>query len=121
MTDQYGQVTSYYKDNEVVWDREDLSGQFYKTVSLGNYTAFKVFMTRVDSDKLFVGVELKGCYAFNGWAHWEYVKEKLLLGESDARNMADFINAQNNKAGELQGRYDKSLVYGELDEQEVRG
>jgi hypothetical protein len=116
MTDSYGQVTPYLKGEDIVWDKEDLTHPFYGKVSLANYTAFTIGMMRLQqgkqAGKLFIGIELKGSYTFGGWAHWEYIAEKLMLGEADARNMADFINTQNDVINQapMQGKYDKDIL-----------
>lgn len=82
---------------------------FYGLVSLANGTAlsFGMFWARVD--RLFVGVEMHGAYAFDNEVVWPYVTEKLRLQyETDARNVAAFINDQlyPDNRSLRQGRYE---------------
>jgi hypothetical protein len=83
---------------------------FYGDISLGNWTQYKVAMFETDSDGLFVGIEGRGCYTFAHQVHWQYVSEKLKIGEADARNVADLINDQfADDAAQRQGRYEERL------------
>ncbi len=79
---------------------------FHGRISLGNMTEYTVGMFRPKPTVLFVGIEYRGAYTFENWAHWNYVREKLNLQEADARNMADLINFINNhRDRSAQGRY----------------
>jgi len=92
-----------------------LSLPFYGDVSLGNYTQYKVALMQTPNNRLFVGIECRGSYTFQNWCHWEYAGEKLgLESNSDAANIADFINSQLGHQLEFegrlyQGRYEQSL------------
>jgi len=70
---------------------------FYGELPLGNGTLFTVGAFELGFDgRLFVGIEGHGAYTFNGFVSWNYAAEKLGLLEGDARNVADWINAQLN-------------------------
>jgi hypothetical protein len=62
---------------------------------------------------LYVGIERKGSFLFDGirFKSWDYVNEKLGIGnESDARILADWINAQCMEEFEQQGVYQKNYI-----------
>lgn len=64
------------------------------TVALGNMTQYEVYVRAV-GEWLIVAVLERGAYEFEGYAHWEYVMEKMgIKFEADAKNLADFINDQ---------------------------
>lgn len=83
-------------------------------LDLANVTMFRVagFKTGFPRAGLFVAIERVGAFFFqdNKWLHWEYVGEKLNLAESDARNMADWINAQIQAEGIQQGTYHNDYI-----------
>lgn len=82
----------------------------YFNLALGNSTMFRVGVLLTEEGGIFIGVEGKGAYTFGHFAHWTYVAEKLKLAEGDARNLADFINAQlHDEAFEIQGTYEANL------------
>lgn len=88
---------------------------FYKPMirqmNLCNGTMYKIisFISMGPFQRLFVGIERKGCFLFsmNKGIHWEYAAEKLGLYESDARIIADWINVQINQEYEQQGNYNE--------------
>jgi hypothetical protein len=90
----------------------------YREISLGNMTQYKVgaFFTQIG--RLFIGIENKGAYTFEGWTHFTYVQEKLnVKSESDARNIADWINAQLGHDQEReQGIYEYEKLFRENEE-----
>ena len=86
-----------------------LAMPFYGDVSLGNMTQFKVFVMMVD-ERLALGVEGKGFYTFYGFTHPSYVYEKLNVYVSDAKSIADFINAQFGNATHFQDIVDERFA-----------
>lgn len=100
MRDEYGQVAYIKKkDQKPYFEMEPLP--FHGFVSLGNMTAYKIFVCQADQG-LLVGIEGKGMYTFGGWVHADYAAEKLNLPfRSDAAAVADFINAQLGHTDEL--------------------
>lgn len=95
------------------WDkvRDPNMIPFYGSVALGNVTQWKVGMFWINDYRLFFAIEGKGAYTFEGFVHYSYVMEKLgVKGESDARNIADFINGQLGYDGQVaQGNYREEL------------
>lgn len=84
---------------------------FYGEVSLGNMTQYKIFAYYVTPSRLFVGIEGRGCYRFDGFVHMSYAMEKLNLLYGDAANVSDWINYQLQIDNlPIQGRYDRSLM-----------
>ena len=79
------------------WKKIDISNRpsVYR-LNLGNATEFKI-ITFLIQDALFLGIERIGCFLFNkeNEKFPLYVAEKLNLDpNSDARNMADWLNIQ---------------------------
>ena len=106
MKDKYGQVCYVKKDNKYYFESESMP--FYGIVSLGNHTAFDVYMNDKPnfSDELYIGIKDFGFYVFWDFVHWQYAKEKLNIPDTDAKAIADFINAQLHDSHldyELQG------------------
>ena len=62
-------------------------------VALGNMTQYKICVINFGS-WLVIAINERGCYEFDSFAHWTYTMEKLRIGESDAKNVSDFINDQ---------------------------
>ncbi len=96
-----------------VWEKCVGRQHFYGNVSLGNHTQFRV-AAFLYGPGIFIAVEGEGAYLFNGYTHFAYVMEKLRMDNAaDARNLADFINAQLglNLSPEVapQGQYDESM------------
>lgn len=89
-----------------VIDTSDLGASFWGSVALGNSTQHTFVLLVRDSSVLVVAYLGGGCYEFQGYAHWGYVMEKMgIQFEGDARNIADFINCQMDKAWLPQGKY----------------
>jgi hypothetical protein len=113
---KYGEHRPYNdderKNKKYRFDKVELP--FYGDVSLGNGTQYKISMFRIPpglphSGRLQVSIENKGAYTFNSFVHFTYAMEKLgLKCPSDARAVADFINAQleDKYSTEDQGTYD---------------
>lgn len=78
-------------DFEGRWPKIALNGIY--ELNLGNGTQFSVFLMWPGVFYC-LGIEGVGAFHFSTSVHWEYAAEKLNLGEADARNIADFINAQ---------------------------
>ncbi len=84
-------------------------GYFNGRVSLGNMTELEVFICFLPGeDGMFFGVSGHGCYRFNttSYKNWDYIGTKLMLCQSDAKNMADFMNHLTHVKAQDQGRYD---------------
>ena len=96
------------------WDRY-VTRDFpiYKDLSLGNMTQYKVGAFYVSVSRLFVGIENRGAYTFEAEVHWQYAMEKLRLLEPDARNVADWINAQLGHDVPEQGSYEHPALFRE--------
>lgn len=89
---------------------ERLALPFYGAVALGNGTQYRISAFRQGS-RLVVGIETHGTYTFGAFVHWAYAAEKLQLLQSDAENVADWINDQLSISPELrQGRYEPDLT-----------
>jgi hypothetical protein len=79
---------------------------FFGDVALGNMTQYEIMAVRLSSAFIFIGIQGRSCYTFTGFAHKDYVKARLHLRyELDARNLADFINAQIDNDYAVQGAY----------------
>jgi hypothetical protein len=61
---------------------------------------------------LFVGIERVGAFLFalNNPVNHHYVSQKLYIPESDARAIADWINAQLGFDHPQQGHYDRDML-----------
>lgn len=97
MRDKYGSACYKEQNGKYFFEPEELP--FFGKVSLANMTMFDVYCAykkkeNMLNDGIFVGIGGIGFFWFNSFVHFIYAKEKLNLGESDARAMADFINAQ---------------------------
>lgn len=93
-----------------------LDRPFRGDIALGNGSQFTFTILNTDDypgmkdEGLFVSIDGRGAYSFKKFLHFEYVKEKLGLGEADSRNVADLINSLNhNQKGDLQGHYQEDL------------
>ena len=79
------------------WKKIDISNTpSVYWLNLGNCTQYKI-VTFIIQDALFLGIERIGCFLFNkeNEKFPSYVAEKLNLDpNSDARNMADWLNIQ---------------------------
>lgn len=81
------------------------NGWIFRNVALGNMTQYKILVAQ-NYNGVIIGVEGRGLYEFGGFAHQGYVKEKLgLKHDSDAANVADFINDQLQNGSQRQGTY----------------
>lgn len=100
----------------VKWPKvvEGYDDPILKWIDLCNATLFRVaaFKTYSPRHCFVVAIERIGCFAFpmDKFLSWGYVSEKLFLPEPDARNMADWINAQIDKEGEQQGHYSRDML-----------
>jgi len=112
MKDEYGSQRAY-KDSERKekrWDKVDLP--FYGDVSLGNGSQYRISIFNIpDKTGIVFGIENKGCYTFSRYVHWTYAHEKLNLHKEDAKNIADFINAQLDVVSDDQGVYLDKYCY----------
>jgi len=89
-------------------------------IDLGNGTMFRIgaFYTTPNfggpREGLFVSIEDKGSFLFaiDFAISFQYVSERLNLMEPDARNIADWINAQLEHDVNQQGIYYKSYIDG---------
>ena len=90
-------------------------------IDLGNGTMFRIAAFFVHgfpeepSRGLMIGIERKGCFFFKMHSelepyHWDYISEKLYLQESDARAIADWINAQIGFEAKQQGEYNENYI-----------
>lgn len=91
-------------------------------IDLGNATMFRLSAYFVHGGYsypgrgLVVGIERVGMWFFkihsdSQWFRWGYVAEKLFLPESDARAIADWINAQIGfEDTEQQGEYNPTYI-----------
>lgn len=85
--------------------------------SVGNGTEWRVGLFKTRPGKCLVAIERKGCFEFitGQFYSWDYVAEKLNMSESDARNIADFLNTQigdKNYAEVKQGTYHSAYCSG---------
>ena len=92
----------HHTDPTPRWDKLPLP--FHGQIALGNATQFKIHLSD-ESDGLFVAIEGRGAYTFCSGADRYYVQEKLGIMGGDAANLADLINAQNEREFQEQGRY----------------
>lgn len=85
---------------------------FYGAVALGNSTQYRMGVLKTVKG-LFIGIEGRGAYEFQSFAHKSYVQQKLNLEfEGDAANVADLVNyllGIHDEKTLPQGRYDEKL------------
>src|SRR5690242_2360017 len=93
-----------------------------KWIDLGNATMFRISSFYCHGGREFpcsglqVSLERVGSFFFklhreSIWFRWDYVAEKLFLPQADARNMADWINAQLGFVdAEQQGEYKSEYI-----------
>lgn len=90
-----------------------VSEHYEGRVCLGNGTEHRVKLERV---YLGLMISIDGgrtMYFSGGWTPWPTVRNRLrLIDESDAQNMADFINCQNETNPVLQGMYEPKFLKG---------
>ena len=107
-------------DLKIAWPKSITSIFFPQChwLNLGNGTIFRIgaFFTCVQingpRNGFFVAIEDKGAFLFSEELplDFQYVAEKLNLMESDARNMADWINAQLGFNADNQGIYTRAYI-----------
>lgn len=121
MIDEFGVLAPNRKGPR--WDKIKLP--FYGHVTLGNGTMFCMYIAeQIGADtpdmavsagrRLFVGVERCGAFGFawGSWKHFNYVNEKLTLGdESDAAAIADLLNTIMDSHGEFKEQGEYTLFY----------
>mgnify|MGYP007064306531 CR=1 FL=1 len=113
MKNEYGaQCYAPQDNNKLGFDELELP--FYGRVSLANGTEFTVGVFCIRQGKqvgrIFVGVEGKGAYTFSANSLPSYVAEKLGLGETDSRSMADFISGQYGIHNQYQTCIDEEYI-----------
>lgn len=85
-----------------------------KWIDLCNATMFRIIAFKTFRPKrcLVVAIERIGCFCFDmeRVKSWQYVSEKLFVSESDARALADWINAQTGLDHEQQGIYSRDML-----------
>lgn len=96
----------------IKWEKINFDFEpFYGDINLGNITMFRIFAWMTNYDNFLLGIEGYSSYRFKNKVHWKYVVEKLMLSnESDARIIADFINAQLGIQCEQQGFYYRDYI-----------
>ena len=96
MKNEYGAECYTQRGDVMGFDAVDLP--FYGEVSLATATQFTIGMFFIEhgvsAGRIFVGIEGHGAYTFSARTHANYVAEKLRLGETDAKSVADFITGQ---------------------------
>lgn len=101
-----------HQNTQLLDDLKVTSQPFYGEIALGNVSMFKVGMF-FTSTKLFIGIEGHSAYIFDSVfgavVDAGYVAEKLDLMLSDAKNIADLINAQLGNFYSVQGSYQDDL------------
>lgn len=106
------------KWKKVLKKNDIVSKPIVRWINLGNGTMFRIcaFFTHnfndMPKDGLFVAIESVCAYLFpiSDKIHWEYVSQKLLVPESDARPLADWINIQMNNKVKLYAVYDRYYI-----------
>jgi hypothetical protein len=105
--------TVHVKWDQVISFNESPCKPILRWINLGNGTLFRIsafFVRKKDKmpkDGIFVAIERVGSFLFaiDAPIHFSYVSEKLYVPKSDARAIADWINAQIGHETEQQGNY----------------